>query len=217
LDDAPAFTPTIETIVLLGSFNPLILDPNWLLKQEVISEFDLHEVQDSGKALISRQVVLMEFRTFSLQVDQNRAQVAMSQEAETPLLLADVVVKIFGVLTHTPVSAVGLNHSAHRETAEGRAEEILDRLAPHDTVNGLLPSITVESLTWHADRDDDYAGRLQLSVQPSIHVQGLFLDMNDHFDLGSAGTGDSAARLVNDEWQRSLQSADDLFGKVLSL
>ncbi len=213
----PDLVPALETIVLVGSFNPLILDPNWLLKQQVISQFELEQVQETGKALISRQVALMEFRTFSLQADPNRVQIAMTQEAETPLLLADVVAKIFGVLAHTPVNAVGLNHSVHRETIDDHAERILDLLAPQAAAERLLASGRVESLTWQADRDDDYAGRLYLSVQPSVHVQGLFLSVNDHFDLGDSGTGQSATRLVSEEWQHSLQRAEDVFGRVVGL
>ncbi len=110
----------------------------------------------------------MQFRMFSLQADRDRVQVAMTQEAETPLLLADVVVNAFRLLAHTPVHAVGLNHSSHRALHQGRADEILDRLAPAAAVDGLLPEIAVNSLNWQAERPDDYAGRLLLTVQPSV-------------------------------------------------
>jgi hypothetical protein len=159
----------------------------------------------------------MELRTFTLQADQTRVQVSLTQEAETPLLLGDVVVKIFGVLAHTPVTAVGLNHSEHRATDEGRAEQILELLAPSEPAKGLLANLHVEDLTWQTDRDDDYAGSLLLSVQPSHALQGLYLTMNDHFDLGASGRGQAAAKIVGEEWQRSLQRADEVFDRVLSL
>jgi hypothetical protein len=133
------------------------------------------------------------------------------------LLLADVAVNTFRLLAHTPIHAVGLNHSSHRALHEGRGEEILDRLAPAEAVRGLLPGIAVNSVNWRADRPDDYAGQLLLSVQPSVQVTGLFFSLNDHFDLGEGGSGQSSADLVADEWQESLRRADELFDRVLEL
>jgi hypothetical protein len=207
----------LDTIVLLGSFNPLILDPHWLLKHGVITEYDLEHAQETGKWIATRDIAAMEFRTFSLQADHDRVQVTMTQEAETPLALADVVVNVFGLLEHTPVRAVGLNHTSHRAADEARANEIFNRLAPADAVSGLLPDIRVESLTWVASRPDDYAGLLRFTVEPSLQLAGLFFNLNDHFDLGDGGTGRSAAELVGNEWQESLRRADELFGKVLEI
>lgn len=215
--EASPTSSSLDTIVLLGSFNPLILAPHWLLMHDVITEFDLEHVHETGKWVATRDVAVMEFRTFSLQADRDRVQVAMTDEAETPLLLADVVVNVFGLLGHTPVHAVGLNHTSHRAVEEARAVEVLDRLAPSSAVDGLLPEIHLESLSWAAARPDDYAGRLRLSVEPSVLVAGLFFNLNDHFDLGDSGTGLSAADLVGNEWQESLRRADELFGKVLEL
>jgi hypothetical protein len=215
--DASSSSSRLDTIVLLGSFNPLILDPHWLLQHGIIGEFDLEHVQESGNWIATRDIAAMQFRTFSLQADRDRVQVAMTQEAETPLLLADVVVNAFRLLAHTPVHAVGLNHSSHRALHEGRADEILDRLAPAAAVDGLLPEIAVNSLNWHAERPDDYAGRLLLTVQPSVQVTGLFFSLNDHFDLGEGGSGQTAADLVAEEWQESLRRADELFDRVLEL
>jgi hypothetical protein len=103
--EAEAIPPpvsTIETIVLLGAFNPLILDPYWLVQHEIIDEFELEHARDTGKWLVSRDITIVEFRRFSLQADPNRVQVAMTQETETPLLMADVVVNIFRDLLQEP-------------------------------------------------------------------------------------------------------------------
>jgi hypothetical protein len=215
--DASSSSSRLDTIVLLGSFNPLILDPHWLLQHGIIGEFDLKHVQESGNWIATRDIAAMQFRTFSLQADRDRVQVAMTQEAETPLLLADVVVNAFRLLAHTPVHAVGLNHLSHRALHEGRADEVLDRLAPAAAVGGLLPEIAVSSLNWQGERPDDYAGGLLLTVQPSVQVTGLFFSLNDHFDLGEGGSGQTAADLVAEEWQESLRRADELFDRVLEL
>jgi hypothetical protein len=59
-------------------------------------------VQETGNWIATRDIAAMQFRTFSLQADRERVQVAMTQEAETPLLLAGVVVNAFRLLAHTP-------------------------------------------------------------------------------------------------------------------
>lgn len=206
----------LDTIVLLGSFNPLILDPHWLEKHGVITEHDVEHARETRKWIVTRDLAAMEFRTFSLHVDHDRVQVAMTQEAETPLALADVVVNVFGLLEHTPVRAVGLNHTSHRPVDETRSAAVFNRLAPADVVDGLLPEIRIETLTWIAERPDEYAGALRLTVEPSVKLDGLFFSLNDHFDLGDGGTGRSAGELVSEEWQASLQRSEELFERVLA-
>lgn len=218
--EAEAIPPpvsTIETIVLLGAFNPLILDPYWLVQHEIIDEFELEHARDTGKWLVSRDITIVEFRRFSLQADPNRVQVAMTQETETPLLMADVVVNIFRQLSHTPVQAVGLNHARHEELSEDRSEGILNRLAPSDVVENLVPGIGVANLSWRAARPDDYAGQIAVTVQPSVQVRGLFLSLNDHYDLGGGGNGESASNLVAEEYQESSRRSDEIIAKVIGL
>jgi hypothetical protein len=216
-DAIPPLLSTVETIVLLGAFNPLILDPYWLVQHEIIDEFDLEYARDTKKWLVTRDITIVEFRRFSLQADPNRVQVAMTQETETPLLIADVVVNVFRLLSHTPVHALGLNHACHEELNEGRSEEILNRLAPRDVVEDLVPGIGVASLSWRAERTDDYAGHFLFTVQPSVQVRGLFLSLNDHYDLGEGGTGETASNLVADEYQESSRRSDEMIAKVIGL
>ena len=215
--DAIPVLLTIETIVLLGAFNPLILDPYWLLQHKIIEQFDVDYARETQKWLVTRDITIVEFRTFSLQADAHRVQVAMTQETETPLLIADVIGDIFRVLGHTPVNAVGLNHARHEELDEDRSETILNRLAPREAVENLVPGIGVASLSWRADRPGDYAGQIALTVQPSVQVDGLFISMNDHYELGEGGTGEAASNLVADEYQESARRSDEMIAKVIGL
>jgi hypothetical protein len=121
------------------------------------------------------------------------------------------------VLSHTPVSAVGLNHARHEELNEERSDAILNRLAPRDAVEDLIPGIDVTSLAWKAERSDDYAGEVALMVQPSVQVTGLYVSLNDHYDLGQGGSGGAVSKLVGEEYQESLRRADEMIGKVMQL
>lgn len=206
------------SIVLLGAFNPLILEPQWLANHDVITDQDLQTLQESGQALVSPELTGLRFRTFALEAARDRIQVIATEELETPLLLADVVVNVFTLLSHTPVRAMGLNHLTHRPVEAERVERLWARFAPSDAAQQLMPGTEVESVQWSADRPDDHAGLLRASVAPSrvLTGSGIFLSLNDHFDLGENGSGANAAELLADEWQASLQRADTLFESILA-
>jgi hypothetical protein len=207
----------LDTIVLLGAFNPLILSPQWFADNEIVSPGELEQLLETGKSISSRDFALLEFRAFQLQAEPDRVQFALTEEAETPMLLADVVVNTFTLLGHTPVRAIGLNHTAHREVDIRRRDQVLDRLAPRAPVEDVLSDLRLETLTWSGQRDDGYAGRVGLTVEPSRRVEGLFFAVNDHYDLGDGGTGARAAELIGSQWQVSLERAEALFETIVSL
>jgi hypothetical protein len=213
--DAATTPPSQHTIVLLGAFNPLILDPNWLEQNGVISRADLEQAVASGTWLASREFSSMDFRTFALQVDRDRLQVAMTPEAETPLLIADVVANIFTLLAHTPIHAVGFNHASHFQVGAETIEAVGKRFAASEDVASLLPGIALQSVEWSAERPDDYAGAVRVTAQPSVVIRGLYFALNDHYELGEAGSGQTAVELVGSEWQHSLSRADAIFETLL--
>lgn len=207
----------LDTIVLLGAFNPLILSPEWFANNDVVSTGELEQLLQSGKSISIRDFALLEFRTFQLQAEPDRVQFALTEEAETPMLLADVVVNTFTLLGHTPVRAIGLNHTAHREMEPAPRGHVLEQLAPRAPVDRVLTDLRLETLTWSGQRDDDYAGRVGLTVEPSRRVEGLFFSVNDHYDLGDGGTGVRAAELIGSQWHASLKRADALFESIIRL
>lgn len=207
----------LDTIVLVGAFNPLILSAQWFADNDVVSTGELEQLLRSGKSISSRDFALLGFRTFQVQAEPDRVQFALTEEAETPLLLADVVVNTFTLLSHTPVSAIGLNHTAHRVVEPARRDHLLDQLAPRAPLEGVLNDLQLQTLTWSGQREDDYAGRVALTVEPSRRIEGLFFGVNDHYDLGESGTGVRAAELIGSQWQASLERADALFERIISL
>src|SRR5687767_4869233 len=88
---SPSTSPQLDTIVLLGAFNPLILSAQWYADNEIVSPGDFEQVLQTGKSIATRDFALLEFRTFQMQAVPDRIQFGLTQEAETPLLLADVV------------------------------------------------------------------------------------------------------------------------------
>lgn len=62
----------LDTIVLLGSFNPAILSPEWLRQNDVITQYDVDHAIERERLLVHPDIAAAEFRTFSLQVDRMR-------------------------------------------------------------------------------------------------------------------------------------------------
>jgi hypothetical protein len=204
------------TIVLVGAFNPLILQPQWLADNGVIEEGDLRSVEDSGNAMVSADFTGIEFRSFSVEVTRDRLQVVATDELETPLLLADVVVNVFSLLSHTPVRAAGLNHTAHTPMDSDHRHALLSALAVPGSATDLLQDPSLESARWRSARTDGHDGAVRLTIEPSVLLpDGLFVSLNDHFEFGDRGTGADVAELLASEWQESLQRAEQLFETIV--
>lgn len=131
-----------NSIVLLGRFNPAIFQTQWLDRYKILPDQDIQSAQGEkadvqevpfkdGKLVISKTPEMvttsdfaqLNFPKIKLTVQRERYQCG-TFERESFSLLKDVTIKIFNLLSHTPVKAVGINFDAHLEF-EKDAEYIL--------------------------------------------------------------------------------------------
>jgi hypothetical protein len=122
-------------IVLVGSFNPKIFQPEWFARHELLpqGEADAAEIK-----LIVPQVCHFETERFIVQVTEQQFLAATKPNANSAPL-RDLVQGAFFILEHTPVSAMGLNSAMHFATGgEEHWHRIGDKLAPKDMWNEVL-------------------------------------------------------------------------------
>jgi hypothetical protein len=116
-------------VVLLGSFNPAIINPDWLVLNEVIGK-----TQAEARKIVVITPQFSEFRvsTYQYQVTPQRFQVIF--ESAPHIELQDAVSKIFQeLLPHTPVQQLGINRSAHFSVgSEEKRNAIGRKLAPSE-------------------------------------------------------------------------------------
>lgn len=182
----PIDQPIIGTsIVLVGTFNPAIIHPSWFARFEILPPSDLENVDNRDNLVL----VSPDFTRFA--IDWLRVQVTADHfelstvEDDRVLLLRDVGVNIFKLLSHTPVSAMGVNRTAHFPLRSDGWDRVHSALAPADAWSKVTDSTALASLTVQSQREDaGDPGYVRVTVEPSQRFDGgVFIAVNDHHDL----------------------------------
>ncbi len=217
------------SIVLIGSLNPSIYNPDWLYRGGAITDAEL---ADSEVNVIHPELTQFRAATFAIKVDHTRFQVETTQAPWVSIL--DLITKVFGeILVHTPLTAVGINRTVHFGVgAEETRDKIGRMLAPLEpwgsfghcidqssspARSGLL-NITMRE-NWESD---GFKGNRNVTVQPSSKItggSGIFMNVNYHAELVNVER-DGAFPIVsfaNENFEAALQRAEEVIDQIMSL
>ena len=116
-------------VVLIGRFNPAIVQPGWLAKYGIVGEEDAKAAQ---LTLVHPDLTSIRFGLFELQVETGRF--AIKTRDIHPEIIKDFVLKTFGqFLMHTPIQLVGINYIAEIECPSVEVRDAFGkRLAPKE-------------------------------------------------------------------------------------
>ena len=183
-------------IVLLGSFNPAIFQPAWLVKHELIDE---EEYEDVKLSLVHNELTEFRVKIGKIRVEPQRFQIVSKEEPFVESL--DLVLGIFSnLLPHTPIAQVGINYSVHFALEAAEQRHRLGRaLAPIEpwgvwgqTLDGEVPDNRggLRSLVMEEPRPNGRdIGHRRVHVEPSVRQNlvdpkvGVHMLVNDHFEL----------------------------------
>lgn len=225
------FNPEIfgSVIVAVGSFNPAIFSPDWLLSRKLIGSGDCDAAQQAGSLIVTSQVSAFETDWFHLQVVDNQFSLT-SKGALTPAI-RDLAQGIFETVPHTPVTAVGLNFLGHFKMATEEDYHLVgDTLAPKAVWREIYDQNTfdvgladMQVFVYRAKRGQspDSPDRVTIQLQPSSKIKvGIYLSSNDHrakfaSEPANANAA-SAALIVQNYWEASLSEAERVFDGLLS-
>lgn len=183
----PTHNPEISggSIVLLGSFNPKIFQPEWFGRQNLIPQ---EEVEQAEIKFINPQYCQFETERFALQVTSERF-LAASKGNTDAILLRDLVLGTFFVLEHTPSTAIGLNRHMHFQMASEEAwHRVGDKLAPKDGWSGVIEDGRpgMQSLDILTPKSEPPGAMMLVRVQPSLKIKpGVYFETNEHYPAGS--------------------------------
>jgi len=191
------------SIVLLGDFNPLMFQPEWFGRNDVISMEDVEFARNPNNSL--QTIIVPAFTLFrtsqlSVKVEPDRFQILA--EKEPWITVKDFVKKTFEKLGGLTIRAYGFNYSAHyRFNGVSEMHAFADKLTPKlywktllgndvtgdDRKGGLL------SLQMFQSKENN-EGYVTVLLQDSRHVKpGIFLTCNDHVSISE---DDSSAEIV---------------------
>ena len=195
------------SIVLLGSFNPAILHPQWFAKHELIRE---GEAETAKVTVVSPDLTAVEFAWFTLQVMDRRFIVTTADPSQYRAL-AECVSGVFGLLEFTPIVAMGLNSERHvRIPKKDIWTPLEEELAPREVWTSVLPgprdgASALQTLSVVGDRPESPAERLSVTIEPSHRFQpGLFLHTNEHFSFSEGGDAREPMAMLREHWDGAL-------------
>lgn len=184
------------SIVLIGNFNPPIVQPFWFSSKKLIRE---QEAQDAIIEVIHPELVRWNIGWMSVEVTQSRFEIRSSQEPYFEPI-RDILVSLIGILKETPLSAFGINHLLYFALPdENRYYEFGDKIVPLSNWSKFLkePRLFLVDVG-EAKRGDNYVGQYRVRIQPSdlklTTPWGILISINDHFDLN--GVNKQAADLI---------------------
>ncbi len=205
-----------HSIVLIGRFNPAILQPAWLEAVGLLEGRDL-QVHDQ---LIVPPLTALNFGWMSLEVTEDRAAFSVLEEATSPAPLRDFVVDLFRILEHTPVFSLGMNHTLHFALRNGW-QMVSAAAVPGGALEARFPDATLRSATWTLPRPDGLRGAVYLKLEPSQRLpDGGWAEWNSHVDLAPPTTVTGARPAIEAlelHWDNDRRSAAATFDYIRDL
>jgi hypothetical protein len=194
------FELSSSSIVLVGSFNPTIFQPQWFARHGLISD---PEAENATVKLIAPQVSQFETERFVILVLQERFTAASKPSAD-PAPLRDLVLGTFFILEHTPVTAMGLNRQMHvAMRGEDDWHRLGDRLAPKEGWRGILngrPGMLSLSIT--VQREAPPGAVFNVTVQPSLRVKhGAYFETNEHYTGPQDQSLQGLMKVLGQRWE----------------
>lgn len=214
------------SIVVVGNFNPLIFQPEWLAANEIIGSREANLAREGGLEVLLPQVLILNLANLRLEVSLDRFA---ATAIEAPVVAArDFAAKCFRLLSHTPVRQVGINHTTVFRARRREDWDLMgDTLARKDVWGdfvldstgartGGLRSLTME----HQKPDGGGYVRVKFDALETVNLDGS-IEVNDHFELRTAQDPDARAskvvELLDDEWERSSTRALEITDRLRAL
>jgi len=208
-------------VVIVGSFNPAIFHPEWFLRQGLIGEQDAKEAENK---VVSSEVTDVQLWGLKLLCISERLSLGTSNISQAARV-QDLLLQMFTLLPHTPITACGINHHVHYHVdSTDYWHKIGHTLAPKDRVwNGLLDQPGMRSLTIKAQRRDAFPGEINITVEPSVKFPpGIFVRSNFHYPLPAdsihAGAAELLLKFLRGEWNTACEMArrvaNTIFDKI---
>jgi len=221
------------SIVAVGHFNPLIFRSDWLKEKELVVGNDFENLKTS---IVHPEIVSYQMPWGTFQTDRNIFSIATTRE---PIVrVHDFFVRTFQCLPETPIRAVGINREVHFQTqSEAVRDHVGDVLVPKEVwgdfvqsggkrTGGLRTLIMEQSIAKEGRRArmDGRFGQIQVRVEPSLRQDiphGIFVQVNDHFDMMTSpdklSDGRTVADLVAETFDGSIANSERLIDRIMEL
>ena len=205
------------SISLLGYFNPLILQPNWLLANELIDEDDFQHLTDdeNGRFVVSAEFTGLRLAWAKLETTRDACTLTSDFGTDTPDRIRELAVGIFQLLPHTPIEQVTLIYFRHFALPDDNWAALARRLAPPAPFESAAPGASLQSLQYVVERE---GGHLSIVVEPSVREDfSVFIGVEDALEFEAVGdkTAQRALRALDERWDATRGNAEAIMRSLV--
>lgn len=200
-----------STISLSGHFNPLILQPDWLLANGLIDAAGRSEALESDAQVLTADFVRGEYPSFRFDAFRDSFTVASVDATRSPVVLRDFAEGVARLLPHTPIQRVEIAHIAE---LRGDAAPVLERFANPAAWSDVaaLSGPEVSTVTFEASVVDSPGLAAEVTVETAASADHDLLLV---VALGIEADGDPSGRWASEQLAAHWQTADDVAGRIL--
>lgn len=196
------------SVVLVGDFNPVIINPFWLAQKGLIKE---QEAANAKVELIHNDLTRFDIGWAHIEITQNRFEIRSSQE---PFFnpIKDLVTSIFSKLSETPIKLLGINHIKHFQFDHEQYYNFGNKLAPLANWDFLNEPKVVYLEIMDLNRKDGQKGSYRVKIEPSNEIKpGVVINTNDTYQLSeeSKGRNGEIMQILINSWSNSIKVADE--------
>ncbi len=199
---APQVHHEATYLVLLGNFNPRIVEPLWLAKQGLVAE---EEAEQADRQLVDSEMSRIVFPWAELIVLKDQLQVESGAELASDGQLRDLAIGMLRILSHTPVQVVSIQHRVTVIAAsEDQWHNVGHNIAPKEIWEDILKRPGILDFAMQGTRPDDHQGSVKVRIRPLPDPRwGVWINVNDELvvpDPDDPEPGRRAADLLESMW-----------------
>lgn len=202
---------------LTGYFNPMILQPSWLLANGLIDEEDhafLLDEEDEN-FIVSGDFTGIQLRWAKIEATRDSFEVASESATDTPDRVRELALGVCGLLPHTPVTDASIEHGRYFALPPGRWEQIGERVAPSGALEAGLGPSELESLERQIRTE---SGSVSVLIE-SAGFQGftMYMSITEMVEFAEQPNARSAAEWLVARWDAARERAEQIMGAVIKL
>src|SRR2546427_8310312 len=148
------------SIVLIGKFNPVIINPNWLLGKELINDLEAKEATEAENFIMHPEVSQFSLAYCSVQIMQEKYIITSTQEGYFDKL-CELTMAIFNFLRETPITQMGINTIHHYRLNDAEEWRIFgDNLSPKEMWRPFTKNPGLKRMEVMSQREDGLMGEI---------------------------------------------------------
>jgi hypothetical protein len=203
--------------VLIGVFNPTLLQPANLLKTGALTDADVLELQYD---ILAPEVAVAKLPWATAIVERDKLVFSTTLQAPAAEPVRDFLLEVVDLQPIKRFTALGINNELHFGiSSPDKWHKFGHRLVPKDDLwNKFLKEPGTRTVMVQGKRSDGARGSINVKVEPSTQLNpGIFVQVNDHFDADPETLEKDPEQLLThltERWPAIIKRCDQIVAAI---